>query len=269
MAQAALSVTVDDRAGAGSRVINGHKAIRDAYRDETVAREYVDNRFREPLGALLHTRQVAAIRRLIEQKRPSRVLEIAPGPGRLTVDVSRGIDGFLTMPVLVEASAQMLAEARRRLAHTELRWRTLQGDAFSLPFASAFDLVYVFRLIRHFRADERAQLYAQIAKVLRPGGRLVFDAVNEMVSAPLRANAPDEYKHYDALMRPDVLEAELADSGFEIVSLEGVQRSYPVLARIQTLVAPRSRALARAAIELVDRFGSGAPLEWIVTCRRR
>jgi ubiquinone/menaquinone biosynthesis C-methylase UbiE len=250
-------------------VINGRKAIRDAYRDETVAREYVDNRFREPLGAMLHARQVAAIRRLMEQKRPSRVLEIAPGPGRLTVDVSRGIDGFITMPVLVEASAQMLAEARRRLSRTQLRWRTLQGDAFSLPFTDAFDLVYVFRLIRHFRAAERAQLYRQIAKVLRPGGLLAFDAINEIVSAPLRANAPDEYRHYDALMRPDVLEAELAEAGLEIVSLEGVQRSYPALARIQTLMAPRSRRVARLAIELVDRFSGGAPLEWIVTCRHR
>jgi len=250
-------------------MIKGHDAIRQAYRDETVAREYVDTRFREPLGALLHARQVAAIRRLIAEKRPSRVLEIAPGPGRLTVDVSKGIDGFVMMPVLVEASAQMLSEARRRLARTSLRWRTLQGDAFSLPFANAFDLVYVFRLIRHFRSTERTLLYRQIAKVLRPGGTLVFDAINEIVSAPLRAYAPGEYQHYDALMRPDVLEMELAESGLELVSLEGVQRRYPALARIQTLVAPRSRQMARLAIELVDRFGGGAPLEWIVTCRRR
>jgi len=269
MAQIAVSVTSGGGTGSGPRVIKGRDAIREAYRDETVAREYVDTRFREPLGALLHARQVTAIRRLIDEKRPSRVLEIAPGPGRLTVDVSKGIDGFVMMPVLVEASAQMLSEARRRLARSSLRWRTLQGDGFTLPFADAFDLVYVFRLIRHFKSAERALLYRQIAKVLRPGGTLVFDAINEVVSAPLRANAPDEYQHYDALMRPDVLETELAESGLELVSLEGVQRRYPVLARIQTLVAPRSRPVARLAIELVDRFGGGAPLEWIVTCRRR
>ena len=240
-------------------MIKGHDAIRQAYRDETVAREYVDTRFREPLGALLHARQVAAIRRLIGEKRPSRVLEIAPGPGRLTVDVSKGIE----LEVLGSEAA------RRRLARTSLRWRALQGDAFSLPFANAFDLVYVFRLIRHFRSTERTLLYRQIAKVLRPGGTLVFDAINEIVSAPLRAYAPGEYQHYDALMRPDVLEMELAESELELVSLEGVQRRYPALARIQTLVAPRSRQMARLAIELVDRFGGGAPLEWIVTCRRR
>jgi hypothetical protein len=35
----------------------------------------------------------------------------------------------------------------------------------------------------------------------------------------------------------------------------------------QVYVAPRSRALARGAMELLDRLG-GPPLEWIVTCRR-
>ena len=251
-------------------MISGHAAIRDAYRNETVAREYVDTRFREPLGAMLHARQVAALERIIRARRPRRILEIAPGPGRLTVDISSAIDPHTALPVLVEASAQMLAEARRRLGDGCERWRALQGDAFNLPFRSAFELVYVFRLIRHFRSSERVALYRQIAQVLRPGGLLVFDAINETVSAPVRANAPaGEYEHFDALMRPDVLQAELGEAGLELVSLEGVQHNYPTLARIQILVAPRSRWLARLAIELIDRLPGGEPLEWIVTCRRR
>ncbi|OLC50441.1 MAG: hypothetical protein AUI64_03270 [Acidobacteria bacterium 13_1_40CM_2_64_6] len=250
-------------------MISGHAAIRDAYRDETVAREYVDTRFREPLGAMLHARQVGALKRIIRARRPRRILEIAPGPGRLTVDVSSSISPHTALPVLVEASAQMLAEARRRLAGSG-GWRALQGDAFNLPFGPAFELVYVFRLIRHFRSSERVALYRQIAQVLRPGGLLVFDAINETVSAPIRANAQaGEYEHFDALTRPDVLEAELGEAGLELVSLEGVQHSYPALARIQILVAPRSRLLARLAIELTDRVRGGPPLEWIVTCRRR
>ena len=45
-------------------MIVGRTAIRDAYRDETVARRYVDERFREPLGAMLHQRQARALKRL-------------------------------------------------------------------------------------------------------------------------------------------------------------------------------------------------------------
>ena len=246
-------------------MISGRAELRDAYRDEVVARQYVDTRFREPLGAMLHARQVDALTRLIDATRPRRVLEIAPGPGRLTVDIAQAING---QTVLLEASAQMLGEARRRLAGIVRPPDLLQGDAFHLPFGRAFDLVYSFRLIRHFMAPERARLYCEIARVLRPGGYLVFDAINEAVSAPLRAHArPGEYEHYDALTRPDVLEEELRYADLQLVSLEGVQRNYPALSRIQTLVAPRSRAVARMAIELTDRLG-GAPLEWIVTCRR-
>ena len=224
-------------------MISGRAEIREAYRNEAVARQYVEARFREPLGAMLHARQVAALTRIIRAQRPRRVLEIAPGPGRLTVDVAPAVEG---QTVLVEASAEMLGEARRRLAGVVRRPDLLQGDAFHLPFGRAFDLVYSFRLIRHFVASERAGLYREIARVLRPG----------------------EYEHFDALTRPDVLAAELQHAGLELLSLEGVQRNYPALSRIQTLIAPRSRPVARIAIEITDRLG-GAPLEWIVTCRRR
>jgi ubiquinone/menaquinone biosynthesis C-methylase UbiE len=250
-------------------MISGRLGIRNAYRDERVAREYVNTRFVEPLGALLHARQVNAVRQAIASHRAQRVLEIAPGPGRLTVDVMPAVERQGALAVLVEASAQMLAEARARLGDQRC-CRLLQGDAFNLPLGAAFDLVYVFRLIRHFRAAERGAIYRQIAKVLKPGGILIFDAVNETVSAPLRANAhAGEYEHYDALMRPDVIESELRDAGLALVSLEGVQRRYPALAKLQTLIAPRSRLLARAAMEITDRLAGGPPLEWIVTCRRR
>ena len=95
----------------------------------------------------------------------------------------------------------------------------------------------------------------------------MFDAVNELVSAPHRRRHPEGHQHYDALLRPDTLRQELEDGGFEVASLKGVQRRYGLLYQLQVLAAPRSAALARIAMEAVDRTG-GEPLEWIVTCRR-
>lgn len=247
-------------------MIRGPIQLRDAYRDSGVARRYIDERFREPLGALLHRRQVDALKGVLRRHRPRQVLEIAPGPARLTAELAP----LLRTPItLMDTSLEMLGEARRRVAQVaRAPGRFIQGDVFGLPFRAAFDLVYAFRLIRHFEAADRERIYRELARALRPGGLLVFDAVNEAVSAPLRARArPGEYAHYDALARPDVLRAELANAGLDIVGLDGVQHRYPVLARLQVLLAPRSRTLARAAMELVDRIG-GEPLEWIVTCRR-
>jgi len=246
-------------------VLKGTGEIRDAYRDEGVARRYVDARFKEPFGALLHSRQAAALRRLVRRHRPARALEIAPGPARLTVALAELLEDRL---MVVDTSAEMLAEARRRLGPGAERFGFVQGDAVQLPFRAVFDLVYVFRLIRHFEASDRARLYAQVAHVLKPGGVFAFDAVNAVVSTPLRARAPLDYPIYDALLRPEEIRAELWAAGFEVVALEGVQRRAGLLGRLQVLAAPRSRRLARIAMELVDRLGGGEPLEWIVTCRR-
>lgn len=247
-------------------MIQGVTDIRRAYADQEVARTYIEQRFQDPLGALLHARQAAALRRLVAAPGVCKVLEIAPGPGRLTTEVAAAFPG---RGFVVEASPEMLHEAQRRLSREpETRWHCINGDAFQLPLHAAFDFVYVFRLIRHFGLADRARLYAQIARVLRPGGVLAFDAVNEVVSAPLRQRRPGEFRHYDALMRPEHVRTELTAAGFQHVQLEGVQHRYRLLSALQVLVAPRSRAVARAMMEAVDRVGGGEPLEWIVTCRR-
>lgn len=249
------------------RVISGSAEIRKAYQDDQIASEYVARRFMSPLGALLHSRQVRVVNGLIRAHAIRRAVEIAPGPARLTVDIA----GHLDKITLVDASAEMLAEARRRLAQRDLAGRSelVQADAFCLPLQAQFDLAYSFRLIRHFEREDRVRLYRQIANILRPSGWLVFDAVNETVSGIVRAKAkPGEYEHFDALVRPAALGRELDEAGFSVVSLVGVQHRYSALMQCQIYVAPRSALLARAAMELIDRLG-GEPLEWVVVCRRR
>ena len=246
-------------------MISGIDGIRAAYQDAGVARRYVEERFTTPLGALLHDRQSQVLRSVIAAHPAPDVLEIAPGPARLTTSVI-DVAGQLT---LLDASAEMLGEARRRLASSAAgtRCTLIRGDAFSLPFPSRFDLVYSFRLIRHFGPDERLRLYREAARVLKPGGRLVFDAVNQRVYEPLRALADGKH-HYDASLDRNALCAELAAAGFEVESLTGAQHRYATLHRLQVLVAPRSAKLARLAMNVVDRVGGGEPLEWVVICRR-
>lgn len=248
------------------RVYSGPAEIQKAYQDDRVAREYVARRFQTPLGALLHRRQVRAVQRLIRDQAIEHAAELAPGPARLTVDIAPLVKSV----TLIDASAEMLAEARRRLDDRGIgtRARFLRADAFRLPLAGRFNLVYSFRLIRHFERADRVRLYREIARVLAPRGWLVFDAVNRVVSGPVRARArTGEYEHFDALLQPDELHDELREAGFDVVSLAGVERRFSALMMCQVYVAPRSRALARGAMELLDRLG-GPPLEWIVTCRR-
>jgi SAM-dependent methyltransferase len=247
-------------------MISGRAHLKKAYQDDRVAREYVGRRFATPLGSLLHRSQVNAVGSVIRGNDIRRAAEIAPGPGRLTVDTAP----LLERITLLDASAQMLQEARKALQERGLtaKGHFVQSDAFALALLPPFDLVYSFRLIRHFERDDRLRLYREIATILSPRGWLVFDAVNEAASAPLRARAkPGEYEHFDALLRPDEVREELAECGFEVVSLTGVQRNFSALQWCQIFVAPRSDRLARVAMRAIDALG-GEPLEWIVVCRR-
>lgn len=246
-------------------MIQGQQDLQKAYQDPVVASEYVRQRFESPLGALLHERQVRVVRRVIDTHGIREAIEIAPGPARVTVDVAARLDRL----TLVDVSMEMLREAQTRLRARRLAGANLlRADAFALPLRARAQLVYSFRLIRHFERADRLRVYRQAHDVLTPGGWLIFDAVNAAVSLPLRARAaPGEYRHFDAMLTADDVRTELQEAGFYAIELIGVQRRYAFLSRCQNVLAPRSRRLARAIMEIADRTG-GSPLEWIVVCRR-
>lgn len=235
--------------------------IAQTYLGSAVANAYVEKRFASELMRLLHERQVATVQRVFDLHRPKISLEIAPGPGRVTRDLRP--TGRL---VCLEFNEGMIDEGRGA-CRNGAEW--VQGNAFELPFDDEFDLVYTFRFIRHFRRPDRNRLYEQIRRVLRPGGLLVVDAVNERVSAPLRRAAPDDYPIYDKLYGDeDELATEMREAGFAVERIEPVQRWFSLQSQAQILLGPRSTWLCRRAIRLLEQCRRGPALEWIATCRR-
>jgi ubiquinone/menaquinone biosynthesis C-methylase UbiE len=237
------------------------REIQSAYSAVQTAQEYVARRFESPLMEILHERQVGAVNRAMREARPRRALEVAPGPGRLTRQVQPA--GEL---VCLEFNEGMIAEGRLACA-AGVEW--VRGNAFELPFGQEFDFLYTFRFVRHFKRPDRERLYEQFRRVVRPGGRLMFDAVNAVVSAPLRAADPAGYTIYDKLYRDEAeLGAELTENGFHVERLEPVQRAFRQQYQTQVLVGPRSTQLCRWMIRGMERLSWGQGLEWIVTCRR-
>lgn len=233
--------------------------IRSAYADQQTADDYIDTRFTSAWGSVLHDTQVRVVNDVIRRHRVERVLEIAPGPGRLSADVSGFTQGYLC-----EYNASMLRVARQRLSPAS-RWRIVQGDAFHLPFGSGrrFDMVYSFRFVRHFEPVERAALYAQIRGALADDGLFVFDAVNER----WRRDGADGYPIYDVLYDKETLKQELVEHGFTPLEFVDAMRQMWLQYRIQLLVAPRHAGLARALIQGLEHV-PGSPLEWVIVCRR-
>ena len=123
-----------------------------------------------------------------------RVLDIGCGAGQTTRDAARlAVQGSV---IGVDVSAEMLEVARGRSSEQGLRnVRFEQGDAQVQAFpADHFDLC-ISRFGVMFFADPAAA-FVNIARAMRPGGRLVWMVWqsrerNEWATAIPRALAPD------------------------------------------------------------------------------
>src|SRR5262249_7800652 len=104
--------------------------------------------------------------------RADRVLDIGCGTGQTPRDAARAAADGLTLGV--DLSGQMSAPARRLAAeHGIANVRLEQADAQVSPFASASFDVAISRTGTMFFADPAAA-FTNIARALRPGGRLVL-----------------------------------------------------------------------------------------------
>jgi SAM-dependent methyltransferase len=77
----------------------------------------------------------------------------------------------------IDISEPTLVQARSAFSAGAGRLRSAVGDVRALPFADgSFDAVYSMGTIEHF--DETEQAVAEIARVLRPGGRAIIGVPN-------------------------------------------------------------------------------------------
>jgi SAM-dependent methyltransferase len=99
----------------------------------------------------------------VAEVRPRRVLEVGCGPGEAAERIGRELDADV---VALDLSPRMVELARSRGVVARV------GDVQDLPFADgAFDCVLAAWMLFHVPDLDRA--LAEVARVLRPGGRLV------------------------------------------------------------------------------------------------
>ena len=111
----------------------------------------------------------AAIRQAVGERPVGGLLDVGTGTGRmlelLAPQAARALG--------VDQSPQMLRMARARLERAGLRNAQLrQGDIFALPVErDAFDLVVLHQVLHYL--DDPARALREVARTLRPGGRLL------------------------------------------------------------------------------------------------
>ena len=248
---------------AGFRPLDQSEELQVFYQDRAVVGSYLKRRTAQPLNGVLHRGQVAFLNQVVAERRPSRVLEIAPGPARLTAELA-----FAGRGVAIDASPQMLAVARERLRGGPAQWVLARGDAFQLPLPdSSVDLVYTTKFVRHFQRDDRSRLYAEIRRVLGPGGALVLDAQNRAVSQPHRERKGlDKYPIYDVLYDLPELIGELEAEQFRVARVTGLIKHFGIQSRLNRLRRLKLGGLASGLVRMVELFPSRAPSTWMVLC---
>ncbi len=110
--------------------------------------------------------------KLIAEKNPETILDIATGTGDLAIMLSGSTTAKITG---ADISNGMLEVGRKKITAANLsdRIELVYGDSENLPFADAtFDAVTVSFGIRNFENLEKG--LSEILRVLRPGGRFVI-----------------------------------------------------------------------------------------------
>jgi SAM-dependent methyltransferase len=120
----------------------------------------------------------------------------------------------------------MLAMVRMRYPDVLTR----QFDLFHDEFGTTYDVVTVFRLLRHYEYGDRRKLWAKLRSALTPDGVLLFDAPNMHFELPNRQkNGWGKFPLYDTFWTRRSIEKELRDNGLQLAAVIPVGAGlYPV-----------------------------------------
>jgi ubiquinone/menaquinone biosynthesis C-methylase UbiE len=141
---------------------------------------------------LSKTDRSAAMRARIGAGPDDMVLDVACGPGRLSLDLAPHVGSVTGL----DLTPGMLEQARTALGASGLEnVEFVQGDALAMPFADeTFSIVVSSAAFHHFEAPGR--VLAEMVRVCRPGGRVVISDVTP------EAEKAGEYDRMERLRDP-------------------------------------------------------------------
>jgi ubiquinone/menaquinone biosynthesis C-methylase UbiE len=129
---------------------------------DSIASSYDESRFNNSYGRFVDAQERRVMDQLIDPEHNTLRLEMACGTGRLTNYATHGLD----------ASSEMMAYAQERHPEVELRQASAAETGYE---AETFDVVYSFHLMMHLDEDTVRQIIDEAWRILKPGGRFIFD----------------------------------------------------------------------------------------------
>lgn len=172
---------------------------------DSIADKYDADRFGNTYGKFIDREERILLDKL-GVRGSGDVLEIACGTGRLLDYATKGLD----------ASENMLSVAKK--SHPTIPLTV--GDASNTGFAPAsFDTIYSFHLMMHLSVDTIQGIMREAHRILRPGGRLIFDIPSLQRRSLLSKKQPTW--HGRTSLTPAMVK-EMADGMFDVKSVHGI-----------------------------------------------
>lgn len=146
------------------------------------------------------------------------VLDVGCGTGTLALDVAQRV-GSAGHVAGIDPSAQQISHARAKAARRRLPIEFQNGVIEQLPFPEqTFDVVLSTLMMHHLPAPLKRQGLAEIARVLKPGGRLIIADFTRKQERQGRA----AHFHAGGSSLPE-LAALVTNTGFSPVETEEMQ----------------------------------------------
>jgi malonyl-CoA O-methyltransferase len=165
---------------------------------------------------------------------PRAVLDLGAGTGHASRALKRRFPRALT--VAVDIAPGMLAQARARSRWLR-RFERVRADAYALPFRDqCFDLVFSSLMLQW--CDDLDAVFAEISRVLAPGGLLLFSTFGPGTLAELReawaagdaaASPSAPANHVNHFFDPHALGGALLQAGFgePVLDVDRIVMRYP------------------------------------------
>ncbi|MNP20711.1 bifunctional 3-demethylubiquinone-9 3-methyltransferase/ 2-octaprenyl-6-hydroxy phenol methylase [compost metagenome] len=185
------------------------------YNDKFIAENYDEERFIDYPMRTYNQLEKNAINFFVRNFAPKRVLsilDVASGEGRILEELVKfgNCTAVENSPFMISVSAKKLSEKGK--------FSYVREDIFEFNSSDKFDIITIFRFIRHYSYRDRKIIYQKLYDLLSDSGIIICDFPNKLVEGQLRNRYQwHVFNVYDAFWHNYEIFDELSDNGFKII----------------------------------------------------